>query len=477
MIKSIELKDFEIHEHLVLDDFSKGFNLIWGDSCSGKTSIMRAVSLVAANIFDPKSVRVGCKNCTVKITSDKGSVTVTRGDVNIWEIKENGKPDITLKNVGVKVVQEAVDVIGIGPVKIGENQMLVSIMDQLDGHFLIDEIDGKPASGSTRAEMIDGISGLLGVEQIVRATNVDILKIGKDIASLEKQIEELKLQQHDQKTLDEEKYVLDVGYRNLELHGKNIEARDIVESVRISIDSCENDIKTLNDSLNILPDTELVFRNEKLAKECIDSIVLALAQLKETDLYQNRKNSIQNDLNSLPNISSVDGILIKANECIDALISAYKLNYDIVSLLKTEKETKESISRCPDVSKIIERSSKCEQVISINRDVISLHNEYADLLQKYNNINKLVEDLNGFKLNTQEIEGAINIVNRIEMAVSLLNDYKTLKKNAKLLDDTIAEVEKDEFATRSEIAQLAASVSTCPVSLQPIGHLCTVHKG
>jgi len=477
MIKSIELKDFEIHEHLILDDFSKGFNLIWGDSCSGKTSIMRAVCLVAANIFDPKSVRVGCKNCTVKITSDRGSVTVTRGDVNIWEIKENGKPDVNLKNVGVKVVQEAVDVIGIGPVKIGENEMLVSVMDQLDGHFLIDEIDGKPASGSTRAEMIDGISGLLGVEQIVRATNIDILKIGKDIAGFEKQIEELKLQQHDQKVLDQEKEVLDAGYKNLELHIKNIEAREMVESVKNSIDSCVRDVERIRDGLKVLPDIEVVIENERLAKEYLTKLIAANQQLKEIELYESKNTNLQTDLNALPDVSSVDSILTKANDCINLLIAASKLNSDISVLVKNQQDANDNIGKCPDVTKIIERAPKCEQVISVNRDAIALHKEYVDLLQKRNSIEGSVDALNVAKLSAQEIESVVGEVSKVALAMSLLKDYQTLGKSAKTLDDTIAEVETEEFAIKSEIAQLAASVSTCPVSLQPIGHLCTVHKG
>jgi AAA15 family ATPase/GTPase len=67
MLKSIEIWNFESHEHTLIDNLSEGLNLICGESNAGKTSIVRALRLVAYNEFDPDSLRVGAKTCKVRV--------------------------------------------------------------------------------------------------------------------------------------------------------------------------------------------------------------------------------------------------------------------------------------------------------------------------------------------------------------------------------------------------------------------------
>ena len=110
MLHEIHLENFEGHKNTVIKDLSPGFNLFFGDSNAGKTSITRGVRLLSQNEFNPESVRIDQDNCKVFMRTDKGSVGVTRGKSNTWDI-ENSDGKQTFEKIGVNSLKEAEDVL------------------------------------------------------------------------------------------------------------------------------------------------------------------------------------------------------------------------------------------------------------------------------------------------------------------------------------------------------------------------------
>jgi DNA repair exonuclease SbcCD ATPase subunit len=209
MIKKIELWDFECHEHSVLEDFDSGLNLIFGESDSGKTSIVRALRLVAYNDFNPACVRLGAKNCQVRVETEKGWVHVTRGKDNIWRTCRTGETEQEFTKIGKNILPEASKILGLKIVELGDMSLPVNIMDQNEGHFMLNELGGNNASGSMRAQIVDEISGLSGIEGLIKEVSLDRHRFGRTVKENEDRAKELMATMHDQSVLDAEKKILD----------------------------------------------------------------------------------------------------------------------------------------------------------------------------------------------------------------------------------------------------------------------------
>ena len=253
MINSIELWNWESHEHTLLADLSAGFNLIFGESNAGKTSIIRAIKLAAYNEFDPKCIRVGSKDCAVEIKTDKGRVKVSRPD-NHWETQKLGEKTQHFEKIGKEILPEAAEIIGLTMVQLGDIEMPVNVMNQLEGHFMLSELNGKSASGSVRAQIIDEISGLSGIEGVIKEVSLDNHRWGREVKQIEDRIEELAAQKHDPDVLSVENELLDEVKVQLDIR------RDGKEAVTAMVALCDaivlegGLIENLDKEFNSLPD-------------------------------------------------------------------------------------------------------------------------------------------------------------------------------------------------------------------------------
>jgi hypothetical protein len=227
IIERIELWNWEIHEHTVIAGLSPGFNLLFGESNAGKTSILRALKLAAYNQFDPRSIRVGAKTTIVEITTGRGVVRVERGKgVNVWTVTTAAGASI-FRNIGTNPLPEAVAVLGLGMVTLGDIEVPVNIMDQLESHFLIAGMAGKDASGSVRAQVVDEVSGLSGIEGIIKDVSLDNYRWGREVKGFEDKAREMRGQMHDAALLTDEESRLDEARERIV---KSAELKDAAET-------------------------------------------------------------------------------------------------------------------------------------------------------------------------------------------------------------------------------------------------------
>ena len=191
MIRKVKLKDFESHEDSEIE-FDDGFNLIVGQSNQGKSSIVRALALVAANRFDKDSVRSGARSCMVRVETDRGWVQAERGEgVNNWTVCIDGTAR-EYRNVGTGVPPGVLEAIGIGERVHGGVVDMPNVMFQLDGHYMLSEVDGKKATGSMVARMMDDAIGLGGLEGLITAIAQDTSLKRKELSDVGCQISDLK---------------------------------------------------------------------------------------------------------------------------------------------------------------------------------------------------------------------------------------------------------------------------------------------
>jgi len=257
MLKRIEVWDFEIHEHTVLEDFDPGLNLIFGESDSGKTSLVRALKLAAYNIFDPKSVRTGAKNCKVRVDTERGYVMVTRGKDNIWEVCKVGETPTTYEKIGKNILQDAAEIIGLHLITLGDLTLPVNVMDQAEGHFMLNELGGNDASGSMRAQIVDEISGLSGIEGLIKEVSLDRHRFSRAVKDSEDRALEIRGRMHDKQALESEEHLLGEVSALVSIHDGNVKSiESLAEIFEVHAEASE-EVDRLQTELISLPNTKI----------------------------------------------------------------------------------------------------------------------------------------------------------------------------------------------------------------------------
>lgn len=269
MLKRLEVVNFESHVHTALEDLHPGINLIRGESNSGKTALVRALKLVAYQEFDPKSVRIGETKCEVIVETERGEVKVIRGPKsNLWEVTKKGQAMRPFDKVGKLPVPEAMQVIGLNLIKLGDVEIPVNIMDQLESHFMLKSIGGENASGSIRAQIIDEISGLAGIEGVIKAVGLDIHRNGREITVLEEQMETIRKQLHDAKLLETEASLIDAANNLMKDYTEWISLANEMFEVQAELHSIDETIESLSIRQKRIPDAKKV-------KQLLEQVVIA----------------------------------------------------------------------------------------------------------------------------------------------------------------------------------------------------------
>lgn len=316
MIQSIEVWNFEAHEHSVVDDLSAGLNGVFGDSDVGKTSLVRALKLAAYNEFDPASVRVGAKNCRVKVTSERGYVDVTRGKQNEWEVCHNGGSPKYFSKIGKKPLPEAQEVLGLRMVELGDQSLPVNIMDQGENHFMLNELGGSDASGSMRAQVVDEISGLSGIEGLINAVSLDRHRFGRQVKEAEDKAAEIRDSMHDKEALASEEKLL-------------AEAQSLVAQ-----------------------STEHGQTMEAIG-ELFEQHHVASGQLEEAAV----------ELKQLPNTKRLRAILREATDVLNRRKALEKLQSEYIKAQADMQEATQALQQMPDLDEVRNNLQSCRVVV------------------------------------------------------------------------------------------------------------------
>lgn len=380
MLKRIELWDFEAHEHTVVDDLSQGLNLICGESNAGKTSIVRALKLAAYNEFDPRSVRTGKTKCKVLVETDRGTVLVVRGPKhNHWEVTKNGQRKEEFDKVGVNVVPEAAEVLGLNMVKLGDVDVPVNIMDQLESHFLLSSVGGEKASGSIRAQIVDEISGLSGIEGLIKDVSLDNHRFGREVKETEDAMEETRKQLHNEAELQHESEVLTQAESELK---EADDCKTAAESGMAILDSWNQTVEAHNavmEELNALPDAEAAKKEIQEALAILPRATKAQEMFDEWMFVQDSKKRVEAALAGLPDAARAIEELGEAKKQMERLVAAETLlsEYDRVKgqcealdeQLASMKDTASALKELELAKQAMDRAVAIQRVIDEARDV------------------------------------------------------------------------------------------------------------
>jgi len=425
IIERIEIRDFENHVHTVIDDLSGGFSLIRGMSNSGKTAIIRALRLVVYNEWDPKSLRIGCKNCVVEVTTQRGTVRVTRGKDNLWEITPKDSKTESFSSIGKAILPQAAEILGMNIIKLGDSQMQVNIMDQLERHFMMSELGGKNASGSVRAQIIDEISGLSGIEVLIRDVSLDNRRNAREVKEQEEFAKSTSSKMYDQAKLDTEQALL---ASIQELYDEAKTANDTIESMSGFFNSHETEKDKLNGIDGQLAEIPDLVEAESFVNSAVElqglsktaSELLVAFESKTCNLFR-----IQSKIDELPDTSTAEVCLSLFQENVEKAASYSDLTHRSDVELAAIGSLKGQIDVIPDTSAV-------EVCLNLFQENVEKATSYSDLTHRSDVESAAIETLAG------QITGC----------------------------------DLDMEVAQSEFTLAMTSITICPLSLQPIGPEC-----
>jgi DNA repair exonuclease SbcCD ATPase subunit len=380
MIKSIELWNFECHEHSKVTDLTQGLNLVFGESDSGKTSIVRALKLVAYNEFNPKSVRVGSKHCEVRVTTERGYVHVKRGKgVNEWEVGLNGESPRFFEKIGKTVLPEVTEVLGLSMVELGDMKLPVNIMDQAESHFMLSQLGGEESSGSMRAQIVDEISGLSGIEVLIKGVSLDRHRYGRKVKEHEDAANDFREKMHDTAELDVEEELLNEAESCLSLACSCTEKMDDLAVVYESHSESSEAISTLKDEVSLIPNTRRIQAILKQTGNDLAKLFVAKQVHEEWCSSRSELQKVKEETNGLPDVVGARDALDTAKSQFSDASMVMSILEEIEDSIEALETAEKGVRECGDVSEVKKAVEDAEKLLGRARRVRLINNKLASV--------------------------------------------------------------------------------------------------
>lgn len=426
MLKSLEVKNFESHKHTIIEGLSDGFNLIMGASNVGKSGLLRALELASYNEFDPKSVRVGETKCEVVVETERGRVRVIRGPkANLWEVTPVGQPMTSFEKVGVKIVPEAERIIGLKIIKLGDTDIPVNIMKQLESHFMLASVGGQDASGSMRAQVIDEISGLSGIEGVIKDVSLDNHRFGREIRETELSMQEICKQLH-------------------------------------SADELEKERKVLSEAEQALSHREEYLKASEAAKDILDGWTA----------YKSESDETEGRLSQIPDLDAAATLVMSVGVVMEKLGDAREMQGDAKTAGQRVKDAQAALKRIPDTDKAMELSKGAREQIDAANSMRKMIDEYNSVSEKMDLTAERVLKIGDTDRAVELVGQAKTLLDNAKSAKQLLNEISVLQSSISKASNLIKKCDADISAQEKEKNALLETIKVCPLTLGPVSPEC-----
>ena len=244
-IKSIELTNFQKHESFKAD-LSQGVNAIFGESDIGKSCIVRAFKWVMFG--EPKGDLVrkeGTDRTSVKIVLDNEcSIEKIKGNKeNAYVIVKNCET-FRLDAIGKVVPQEVRTLLGVFPMEIDKDEIILNVAPQIAVPFMLTE------SSTFRMKVFNKLTGNDILDLVNQSFNRDILRVGRDAKMRQVDLENRKLELGEIK-IKEERQKLLVSTIKSEFSGvqKRFEQYTKVELLKNRLFEVETNLSTCKENI------------------------------------------------------------------------------------------------------------------------------------------------------------------------------------------------------------------------------------
>lgn len=300
-IKSIHLKNFQIHSDLQID-FDKGVNILWGESGTGKSCIRRAIEFVLLNNTFNGCRKQDTKETSVKIFLSNGIwiEKVKSASKNQYRLNTGKDDTVTFDSVGKTIPEEISSLIGINPIILNKEEVYLNSSAQITLPFLFD------VPGTEKAKLFNVLTGNDVLDDLLVSYNKDILSLGKELKKEEINLEELTNK------------FLKKGNEKEEIESLYNASKEILEEIKIQYSNYSK-LFELNELYKHISNS-LVVANEELKSSIIPEDLDSKELMEEVDKF-NKVDLIRNAL------------ILNDNKINEAILEYNKLPSDLPNII------------------------------------------------------------------------------------------------------------------------------------------------
>lgn len=331
MINKVTIRDFQSHRKTELV-FHEGVNVIIGNSDSGKSAILRAMSWAIENKCDDKSFkRIGGGDPSVTLEFDEGIVERKRTKDNIYNLTV-GKKTEEFKAFKQAIPSDIVDLM---------NMSEINIQTQLEAPFLLSQSSGDIA------KVLNKTVDLSVIHESISEIRKMSLQNSREIENVNQQIEENKEILEDFKYLDK-----------LE---KDVKAYEMLQK---EFDSLTKEISSIHRHLKEAERLECEIATFVSVKQAEKDVNNALHLVEESEFFEREIKSIERTLNQAG----------KAQDRINKNTAILKLEKSVTEALNVNQQC----TQLNDAILVIQRYATAQE--KLEKRIEELENEYIEIM-------------------------------------------------------------------------------------------------
>ncbi|MFN8671720.1 MAG: DNA repair protein RecN [Candidatus Sericytochromatia bacterium] len=411
MISSLIIENFVLIDKLVVD-FSKGFNVLTGETGAGKSIIVDAIQIVTGGKASSEQIKTGQKQAYIEGTFD-----ITEPIKEILSL--NGFDDLEQTITLSRTIQKT-----NSKCRINGQLVSLSIFKEI-GDELLDVIGQNDNQHLFKIENHKKIIDSLGDEN--HKTLLEQIKtINTKLSLVKKEYDELnKTAQENKRQLDFFKFQLEEIDEAELIFGEDdelkkerevlVHAEELIKNLNsVYYDFYEsNEDRSLYDRLNFISRTitESARYDEEL-NEYVDQLDGALIQIEEViRSIKSRVDNISSDAERLSEVENRLNIIIKLKN---------KYGKKIEDILNFAEELRNKVN-------LAENSE--EKLVSLEKEIINLEKKYKEISIKITDSRKnIAEELEPAiekelaELGMTKTKFKVNMINKIDTFSNLGND-------------------------------------------------------
>lgn len=353
-ITKLTLKNFQSWKEATIN-FTKGLNIIIGNSDSDKSALFRAIDSIFTGKFYPDYLRKKEKEAKVELQFSDGSKFVREKNKTKQIAEAN---DVKFERIGKEIPQDYFDILGKTDIIVSDKKIPVCLRNQDEAYFFINSSDYE------KSKIIGSVCGIDLVDKIVEGINKDIRENNSKIKFIKEQIENNKLK------LQEEKNKLQETSVNFEQETK---LKDLLNEetniLEFLLDSF-NKLKTIEEESKAIDECKIKleqfiknaskfdFKNQTSEfKRMFDLATNYFQSLSEIDSLQVKKKHNEIFIKTAPNFEDIKVLKVllglykkkRNNEDLTFELNCKKnsLSIEIINLEQHKSSLMKDFKTCP----------------------------------------------------------------------------------------------------------------------------------
>ncbi|MEB1810162.1 MAG: AAA family ATPase [Bacillaceae bacterium] len=459
-IKEVRLENFQSHLDTSIE-FSKGLNVIVGQSDSGKTAILRGIRWVLFN--QPRGtdfMRVSSDFVRVTLTfaNEVSIIRERTSSKNRYIIKKVGKEDLVLEGFGIHVPQEVLDAHQIYPLRIDRDmELLLNVSQQLDGPFLLEQ------TASVRAKTIGRISGAHYIDMAVRDTTKDVAKLQQQTKHVEAEVNILKEKIEPYQFLDHARVALDQSeqkYRDLKRKDEKLSKLENLKSSLHDLSISEETVKKHLSVLKGIDEWERSLERLQFINEKKRSFQLKRSQIAEIGktmdtckLWIQKTNGVDVANNNVTVIVQKYNRLTQLNYLKE---TSNRLESSLLDVQTTISKT--AFATLPEEQKVQKLLQKVKRASELKR----LEQSYKTLNNQMIGMKRTIERLEEATMSEEKYKELQSNIQGLKSYQLLLEKLQDVNKRLKDGATFIAKKKQEEFQLRTNYEQRLLEKGECP---------------